>query len=304
MTEERKSEAFHFFLYLLHFLSMGFVVFGLGAILFQNINKYVVDVLAGPAGSVFYQSSVKFGIASLIVSGPIYFFTCKKISSYIDSGEIFMNSSVRKWLTYIVLFFAAATGIGDLIAVIFAFLEGDIVMRFFLKALVVLLLSGSVFAYYFWDLRNKRSDKNVAIMSHIITIVSVVFLCAVFISGFFIIDSPEVARLKKIDLQKVNDLSSLDSSVRSYFFQSNKLPETISSLDRSGLKPFTQGNVEDISYEIKGEREFLICATFQRSNLDDKDAVFGEISNEWKHGSGKVCFDRIVLESPEKKKLQ
>ena len=51
-------------------------------------------------------------------------------------------------MTYVTLLFAAAVLLGDLVAVIYAFLSGDLTVQFALKALVVAGIAGGIFGYY------------------------------------------------------------------------------------------------------------------------------------------------------------
>jgi hypothetical protein len=60
-----------------------------------------------------------------------------------------LESSVRKWLTYIV--------IGDLITFLTYFLRGELTTRFIAKVTTVLVIAGGVFWYYFGSLRKADS---------------------------------------------------------------------------------------------------------------------------------------------------
>ncbi len=54
-------------------------------------------------------------------------------------------SKVRRWLTYLTLFFASGIIIGDVITLLYNLLGGEITIRFLLKALVVAFIAGTVF---------------------------------------------------------------------------------------------------------------------------------------------------------------
>ena len=58
-------------------------------------------------------------------------------------------------MIYIGLLLAALTMLGDSIATIYALLTGDLTAQFVLKALVVLVVAGGIFAYYLRDLREE-----------------------------------------------------------------------------------------------------------------------------------------------------
>jgi hypothetical protein len=286
-----KNSAQDFFLYLLVFLSLGFVSFGAGNILFQMINKFVGDLDKSLPAS-FFQSSVKFGIAALFIASPIFFFVSRVINKRISSGIISLDSSVRRWLTYVILFFAASTIIGDLIALIMNFLEGDYTFSFLLKISVILLIAGSIFGYYFWDMRRKDLESIIIKNSAVATFLAVLII---FISAFFLIDSPKVAREKKIDEQALIALQSIDSSVRNYFQQSGKLPEKTNDLKGTG---FEVNLKEDalVKYKKIDEKTYSLCASFLVSNMNDTYQQYAyPDAKEWKHETGNVCFDRIAL---------
>jgi hypothetical protein len=58
------------------------------------------------------------------------------------------RSPVRKWLGYLTLFLAAIALLGDLIWVIYVYLQGDLGLRVLLKALVVLVVASAIFFYF------------------------------------------------------------------------------------------------------------------------------------------------------------
>lgn len=62
-------------------------------------------------------------------------------------------SRVRRQLTYLTLFVAAAFIIGDLIALLNDLLSGELTVRLALKVLVVGAIAASLFLYYLRDLR-------------------------------------------------------------------------------------------------------------------------------------------------------
>src|SRR3989344_5224500 len=68
---------------------------------------------------------------------------------------------VRVWLLYLTLFIAGAVMIGDLVAVIYNFLNGDLTLRFLLKVGALLLIAGTVFKYYFLELLGREKWQQV-----------------------------------------------------------------------------------------------------------------------------------------------
>jgi hypothetical protein len=76
----------------------------------------------------------------------------------VESSPERLQSGVRKWLTYIALLLTAGTMIGDLVVFLTTFLQGELTLRFVLKAIVVILIAGSIFWYYLGSLRERGRD--------------------------------------------------------------------------------------------------------------------------------------------------
>ncbi|EKE19114.1 MAG: hypothetical protein ACD_9C00133G0002 [uncultured bacterium] len=288
--QPEKNSAHDLFLYLVVFLSLGFVSFGEGAILFGFINKFIAAEKLYMSSLDFYQGSVKFGIAALLIAGPIFFLVSWIISRRIREEKISLDSIIRKWLTYIVLFFAAATIIGDLITLVINFLSGDYTASFLLKVFVVLLIASGIFGYYFWDMRRTETSSSI---NKIAMYVCAAVVLMTFVAGFFIIDSPKVSRQKKLDQQVLNRAQSVDNSIQNYFSETGKLPHKIEDLQTTRYSTGEQ-NLEKISYKVTDSNGYELCADFIRSNLEDTD--FENVyTKEWKHGEGNFCFKRTVL---------
>jgi hypothetical protein len=67
-------------------------------------------------------------------------------------------SKVRRQLTYLTLFIAAAFIIGDLIALLDDLLGGELTLRFVLKVVTVAVIAAGLFLYYLRDLRMLDRD--------------------------------------------------------------------------------------------------------------------------------------------------
>lgn len=282
------NSAYDLFLYLVVFLSLAFVSFGLGSILFGFIDKYfnVGDIFSDPD---LYQGFVKFGIAALVVAGPVYFLISWVIYKRICLKQIALESKIRKWTTHIVLFLAAATIIGDLISLVVNFLGGDYTTGFLLKVFVILFISAGIFGYYFWDMKRAQLYSDVNKIAIIAAMIIVVF---VFIAGFFIIDSPKVSRQKNIDQQTVYMLQSTDSSVQNYFNETGRLPGKLEDLQSTKYSIGNQ-NLKKITYNVNDLKSYELCADFFRSSLNNGGDFY---SNDWKHDSGNFCFKRTALD--------
>ena len=141
-----------------------------------------------------YQSGISWEMASLIVLTPtllvIMSFIRKDIARDATRSEVW----VRRWALFLTLFVAGATAVGDLIYVLYTFLNGtDLTTAFLLKASVVLLVTALVFMHFLADLRGywtqhlKRS-RYVVLGTLVLVVISIG-------AGFFIVGTPGQARL-------------------------------------------------------------------------------------------------------------
>ena len=134
--------------------ALTFCVLILGAFNLVVVLQALVDVVfaTGDGGS---DRSIRWGVAVLIVTGPMYLWLTLRERRKLARDPALYRSAIRKWMIYIGLLLAALTMLGDSIATIYALLTGDLTAQFVLKALVVLVVAGGIFAYYLRDLREE-----------------------------------------------------------------------------------------------------------------------------------------------------
>ena len=146
------------FMYLVLFTTLYLTTFNLGRLIFQFINLGFPDpaAYAGFADSV--RQAIRFSVASLIIAFPIFLYLSLLIGRAIRRDPSKRASKVRKWLTYMTLFVAAGVIIGDLTALVYSFLGGELSLRFALKVVTVGVIAGGIFGYYLWDLRQEERE--------------------------------------------------------------------------------------------------------------------------------------------------
>jgi hypothetical protein len=136
------------------FLALGIVAINLGSLLFALIELWFPDPLAVGWNAA---GRVRWSIAGLAVAWPVWAWLSLSLARQAEADPGRRRSAVGRWLTAVALFAAAATVIGDLIAVIAGFLGGALTARFLLKCLVVAAVAGAVFAIYAPQLRDEQS---------------------------------------------------------------------------------------------------------------------------------------------------
>lgn len=298
---EAHNPALHLFLYLVSFFSLASFSFGIGAILFQFINKHFPDAVLLDYSNYFAQPAVKFGIASIIIAMPLYFTLMYFIVKYLYEGKIKENSGIRKWLTYIILFFTSAIIIGDLITSVFRMLDGDMMTRFILKVLVVFLIAGLIFVYYIVEMKKRDMVGMKYLMNKIFLFFGIIISCVVFVLGFTIIDSPFVSRDKKIDQKIVSDIKSYDRQVVNYYNEKGVLPENLENL-KSESSYYGREINKAIIYRKISLTEYKLCANFKRASSEYKEERnrnylydgFSDNNEGWKFEKGDYCFEKNV----------
>jgi hypothetical protein len=146
------------FLYLVMFSTLYLSAYHLGSLLFSFIDKALPD----PASSVdrmAFMDNIRWAISSLVIAFPIFLFVSNYVGKQISQNPIKRLSPVRRWLTYLTLFIAAGTLIGDLTTLVYNVLGGDLTMRFLLKVIVVAVIAGTIFSYYLSDLMREEIEK-------------------------------------------------------------------------------------------------------------------------------------------------
>lgn len=156
-----KTSPKDFFLHLLSIMALYTSAGSFIAAVFQYINLAFPDVLQGAGNPWAIQSArstIRFALSALIVVFPIYVWVSWFLNkSYMREPEK-RNLRIRRWLIYFTLFAAAVIIIGDLVALVNNLLGGEFTIRFVLKVLTVFFVAGSVFYYYFFDLKKHRTE--------------------------------------------------------------------------------------------------------------------------------------------------
>lgn len=148
------------FLHLLSIVTLYTCAVAFLVLVFQYVNVVFPDPVS-PDG--YYAASgsyraIRWSIASLVVFFPVYLLTMRHLEKSYQKNPSKRGLRIRKWLIYFTLFAAALIILGDLVTLIYRFLEGELTVRFILKVLAVLFVAGSVFGYYFWDVRRYKTD--------------------------------------------------------------------------------------------------------------------------------------------------
>jgi hypothetical protein len=145
------------FVYLVLFSTLYWSANHVGSLLFDIINVTFPDPATDRDRLMPYtRSAMRWSIASLVVAFPVFLYMSRLVARDIAADPNKRHSKVRRWLTYMTLFFASGIIIGDLITLVYNLLGGEMTTRFLLKALVVAFIAATVFWYYLSSLDEAR----------------------------------------------------------------------------------------------------------------------------------------------------
>lgn len=282
------------------FLQLGFIISlysGIGFllnILFTVINK------AYPAvnGYSYWQPSISLPVAALIVMTPVFLALASIISRRESVDPSRRESPVKKGFTYLTMFTAGGVVVGDLITVLYYFLDGqDLTAAFLYKVLVLLIVLGSVFGYFYSDLKGALSSQARMIWR----VGTIALVIATIVLGFTVIGSPRSQRLIRYDSQRITDLQTIQSQIISYWQSKGALPATLDQTKDSlsyyvlPLDPQTKTAYE---YKITGVNGFELCTTFNLiapANQQSTMYSYPTAKNDnWKYEKGHYCFSRTI----------
>lgn len=258
-----------------------------------------------------YQSGISGFMATIIVAFPIFLTLMRIIRRAIVADPTRQEMWVRRWALVLTLFVAGAAIAGTLIILLTTFLGGEeLTARFLLKILTVLIVASVGFAHFFadikgyWKIYPNRARNLGFTVAAVITITT--------ISGFFIVGTPQQARLARFDAQRVNDLQNIQWQIVNYWQQKQKLPKTLSDLSdpisnfSAPIDPQTRGEYE---YKEAGPLSFQLCAVFNAESRKMMDGsrglrpyqtapmparIKGENVDNWQHEAGRACFERTI----------
>lgn len=263
-------------------------------LLFSIIDYSFSDVLGG----YFPVSNLAWPISMLVVLVPIFY-----ILVWIIKREEIINPEknnlwIKRWRVFLTLFLSGGVIAGDLIVLLNTYLSGEISSRFVYKFIAVLLIFGIVFTYYILDRLNKLSKlRSILLYSGIVIVLgSIIF-------GFVLVGSPSKQRTIRLDTERVYALQNIQSQVVYYWQSKQRLPANLDDLKDpiSGyVAPVDPENNSAYEYTSNGNRSFQLCATFvlKTEEIVGNSSIqssYPEIGNDnWKHGSGRVCFTRTI----------
>jgi hypothetical protein len=290
--QNKNNNVKDFFLNLGATISLYTIVGSLINLLFTIVNRAYPQISENYYYS--YSGSISWPVSILVIFFPIFIALMWLLGKDYDSNPE-SKSTIHKWLTYLTLFIAGLVLAGNLITVLYYFIDGrELTTAFLLKALILLVITGGIFGYYVSDVRGKLNSNSRKLwrgFAFIIVLGSIVW-------GFSVLGSPRTQRLYKYDSEKINGLMNMKGQIEAYYGTYSKLPsntEELKSVNFYGSIMDTQTN-KPFEYQKTGELTYKLCADFNKKSIQENTTQsypnYGEMS--WTHDAGRYCFDQKI----------
>jgi hypothetical protein len=295
------------FLYLLMFLALYVSAINLGGLVFQIIDRTLPDSLLGRGAGGFRMEELRQQAAALIITFPIFLLVARALGRSMARDPEKRASKVRKWLTYVTLFGAAGTMIGDLVTLVVAVLGGQLALAFLLKVGAVFVIAGVPFWYYLAGLRQEEAEEAGAAPARsgipwarrmVAWAASAVVLAAVIVA-LGLLGSPGTARRRALDRMRVENLRTISGMVDTFWTTRHRPPRDLAELWASTRPDFRSAPVSDpetrrpYTYSVVDSTHYRLCAVFLTSARLDPE-TFGPMADTTfaptLHGPGPSCF--------------
>jgi hypothetical protein len=150
----RREYARDAFYYGLYFITLSMWTIALGQLFYKLIDRVLPDVVPQVYGGSTFD--IAWQLATIIIAAPAFFVIHAILARELVRRPDLYESGVRKWFTYIVIAGTALTVLSEAIWFLQSLLSGGLTLSFVLRCLVVLMIGGGVFAYYFVTLRSPQ----------------------------------------------------------------------------------------------------------------------------------------------------
>ena len=293
------NTAKHFVLQLGSLLSLYLSLTFLIVLLFGIINLVIPDATDYYYIIEGYNNSVRLGIAMVVVFFPTYIILTRFVNKMRRQSASNNYLGLTKWLIYLSLLVGGGVLLGDLVAVIMTFLNGEITARFILKATVVLVVIGLAFYYYINDakgswVKNERFSVLFGVLATIAVLISLGL-------GLANVQTPAIVREMKLDEKQVQDLQQIQSAIENQLAASSSLPATLEIAFDNFTIPTAPTGRAQYQYNVTNEG-FELCANFSYPSPGDTSFYPSPVDinrpiknpDSWQHPAGQYCYQRIV----------
>ncbi len=296
------------FLILLTFASLYITVSSVIVLFYTYLDYLYPDPAWGDWYAEAALDTVRYAIAAITIGFPLFWLLTVMLERAVLKDPDSQVHPTRKWLTYLTLFLAAAITLGDVITLLYYFLDGALTTRLVLKAAVLLVIAEVVLSYYFFSPSSATKSQPPQRLRQFLTGAALLLVAASVGLGFAMAGSPFSARLRRLDEKRVEDLRAIHHTLQQMVTKRDNNTNTVTAiralpktLDEVAEYQRTReaGRRLDLAdpqtgnkyvYTITGDKTYELRATFDLPREKKRDLF-------WNHPAGEHCF-RFQAESP------
>jgi len=159
-TKPSSTTMWDAFEHILMFISLYVMAVSIALIMNFFVDKWFPGITSNSYSSYITDqvesTTLRAYMAALIVSFPLFAFFFLHITKRTISNSNMRNMKARKVLIYITLTVTFIIMLSSIITTVFNFLNGNLSVNFLFHILVTLIVSGIVFGYYFYQIKEDR----------------------------------------------------------------------------------------------------------------------------------------------------
>jgi hypothetical protein len=303
-----KNSARDAFLYSLTFTALYLTVWAAIVLFYTYLDYLYPDPAWGEAGVDAVLDVVRYAIAAAIIAFPLFVLVTAILERTVLKDPDSQVHPVQKWFTYMTVFLAAAVTLGDVITLLFYFLDGALTTRFVLKAVVLLVIAEVVLSYYVLSPRPGKPRPAALRLRPLVAGLGALLVCGSVALGFAMAGSPVTARLRKLDEKRVEDLRAVHQALQRMVTKTDSDTKKL-ALDRELPKSLVEvaeyaktketGRKLDLEdpqtgekyvYTVTGDKTYELSAIFSLPR-EKRQMLF------WNHPAGQHSF-KFNAESP------
>jgi hypothetical protein len=298
------------FMYLLSYATLLIFTIGLNFLTKGLINQVIPD--PAQVDEFFHSSALTGFLAAVLIAFPIFWYINLVANKMLTKGTMRANTGVRHWLIYITLVVVILVIVWQLVAILMAWLNGALGLRFVLHVLVTLAIAVSILVYQWWHLKIFEEQKFWPWFKFkIFEWKVVVLVLAVVVWAFISIGSPSQQRAMRFDEQRVENLRNIQWAVEAFYGNQydpgfNRLPESFDEFSIN-KRYFVEENIlkdprtgEPYEYRKTSSTGYELCATFETVDaMDDQTQIYRPVEEfgkllPFEHNAERTCFDLSV----------
>ena len=255
-----------------------------------------------------FTSDITMHVATLIVAAGFFFYLTWKMRKEEATMPFHHASKFHQVMVYLALFLSGLTIAYSVIDILQSTLYYGFTFAVVVKLALLVLIFGSVFAYYLSDIKLGGDLSHSKLAKASWWVIIAVMLGAT-IGAFIVVGSPSFQKGKRFDEMRLSSLQSIKSDIDSTFAGSDMtLPSKLSDM----YSPEYMNELLDpeynqpYEYTVTGPGTYDLCATFSTSSDDyavKLSKVYGgnakNTVDPWAHPAGHTCFHETVETSSD-----